>query len=170
MCTSISNSSLLVTRLVNSYSDLFDLQARPYEQKRSNQLLGIINNYTMNKKLAMMVMAITVAVLLGTSPSITHATAVTINEAKGEVEGFKTIVHDLTSSDLKKPVNIDKFKEKTEKRIDKILEKLEKGKLNGALNKMRGLMHLLDKKLADSTMNEIESAMPLTMSAMNYKH
>ena len=121
-------------------------------------------------KLAMTVIAMAFAVLLGASSLASHAEAVTANEAKGEVEGVKNIVHDLTSSDLKKPVNIDKFKEKTEKRIDKILEKLEKGKLNGALGQMRGLMHLLDKKLADSTMNEIESAMPLTMSAMNYKH
>ena len=122
----------------------------------------------MNKKLAMTLIAMAFAVLLGASSLARHAEAVTVNEAKGEVEAFKNIVNDLTSSDLKKPVNIDKFKEKTEKRIDKILEKLEKGKLNNALGQMRGLMHLLEKKLTDSTMNEIESAMPLTISAIHH--
>ena len=58
-----------------------------------------------------------------------------------------------------KPVNLDKFKEKTEKRIDKVLTQLEKGKLNRALSEMKGLIHLLEKKLTDSTMNEIESAL-----------
>jgi hypothetical protein len=122
----------------------------------------------MNKKLVITVIAMAFAVLLGASSLANNAKAVTVNEAKGEVEDFKNIVHDLTSSDLKKPVNLDKFKEKTEKRIDKILEKLEKGKLNNFLHQMKGLIHLLDKKLTDSTMNEIESTMPLIMSAIHH--
>jgi uncharacterized protein (DUF2267 family) len=112
------------------------------------------------------------ALLVGVSVTA-PAKAITVEQAQTEISDLSQIVDDLTSDDFKKQwgdQKIIKFKNKLDKRIDKILAKLDNGNLNVAMRMIKNVIHALDKNLDDAAMNDVESALPETMAAAPLKH
>lgn len=118
------------------------------------------------KKLATMITTLMV-LLVGTSAVTGHANAVTADQVKAELVSLKAAIENISTSDLKKPVELDNFKKALQKTIAKISKELDKQKLDKALKMLKSVFHKAGKKLTDSALNTIESAMPTTMGAIN---
>lgn len=110
--------------------------------------------------------ATTFAILLVASSLTGNISAITIQEMQTELGDFNAAVNNLTADDFKKSRHVDKFIEGLHEKIDKISNKLEKEKLNSALRMMKGLVHLLERKLTNTAMNDLKSTMPITMAAI----